>query len=687
MLILTGKFIPLCLWLGFFCTATSASLGAPNIPIAPAPPESEVSSWPADRLDWATSPVDLSFLNQLERPAGKHGFLKPVGEKLAFTDGTPVRFWGTNLTARALFRTTQDSVRLQARRLSQLGFNLVRLHHIDSEWVHPNVFGDRAPSTQTLDNASLEKLDWWIKCLKDEGIYVWLDLHDGRRLTGQDGIEGFAEISDGKASADLKGFNYINTSIQAAMEHFNELYLSHVNRFTRLAYKDDPAVAVVMLTNENDVTHHLGPVLLPNQNAPLHGKLYKAKVAKFAEDNLDPKSLDGSLSRNELSKAFLNDLEHQFNVKMIEHLRSLGVKVPIVTTSTWGRDPLSSLLSMTDGDIIDVHSYGVTDEIGMNPLRNASLIDWIAAGQIAGRPISVTEWNVSRFPVPDRDTIPLYIAGAASFQGWDALMQFAYSQEAMERPGKADNWEGFNDPGLIATMPAAALLYRRYDVREAATAYVFAPTPEQLLGTEISAANAIALRTAAQKGKLLIALPAIPELPWLKPTPIPPNAKVITDPQKRLVSIDAGGAIQDTGELTHDWRQGIYKIDTPRTQAVMGRIGGKTIALTDTDLTIETQDATVAVQSLDNDPIHTSASLMISLGSQSFPTYPENPDNAVFRTEPVIGHMTIRARKGLRLYARDPATKKDSELPVSYDGDLYSIELHRDLDTHWLFLK
>ena len=67
------------------------------------------TAWPADILDWRTSPVDLSFLNAPEKPAGKRGFLKVVKDKLIFEDGTPVRFWGTNLTAHALFGTTREN--------------------------------------------------------------------------------------------------------------------------------------------------------------------------------------------------------------------------------------------------------------------------------------------------------------------------------------------------------------------------------------------------------------------------------------------------------------------------------------------------------------------------------------------------------------------------------------------------
>ena len=91
---------------------------------------------------------------------------------------------------------------------------------------------------------------------------------------------------------------------------------------------------------------------------------------------------------------------------MIQQLRKIGVKVPIVTTSSWGNNPLSSLPALLSGDMIDVHAYGGIDELENNPLYAPTFIDWMAAAHVIDRPLSVTEWNVSPFPTPDRDTIP-----------------------------------------------------------------------------------------------------------------------------------------------------------------------------------------------------------------------------------------------------------------------------------------
>lgn len=672
-------------------TATLAISG--DLAIAPTATErfglDDPTKWPTDILNWpiapwTISPVDLSFLNAAEKPAGKRGFVRRAGESLVFEDGTTARFWGTNLTADALFGTDRDSVKRAARRLSELGFNLVRIHHHDSHWVSPNIFGDTKRSdTKNLNPGMLDRLDWWIKCLKDEGIYVWLDLHVQRHFKAADGIDNFNEIAKGRPTVSLKGYNYVNNSIREAMQRFNEAYLDHHNPFTGLRYKDDPAIMALLLTNENDVTHHFGNALLPDRKIPKHNGIYMSLAATFAATHNLPKDRTWRSWEHGPSKLFLNDLENRFNTEMMRHLRTLGAKAPIVTTSSWGFNPLSSLPALTVGDSVDVHSYGGVGELKKNPVYAANMIHWIALAQVVDRPLSVSEWNVERFPVPDRHAIPLYVAGSASLQGWDALMQYAYSQGALSTPGAPSNWHAFNDPALIATLPAAALLYRRGDVREAETTYVFTPTRQQLYGELLSPVNAAGLRTAAERGKLMIALPQTPELPWLEPSQIPPGAQVITDPQAHLIDGEASEVVSDTGELRRNWAQGIYTIDTRRTQAAMGFIGGKRIDLADVDIEVTTRNGTVAVQSLDNNPINTSRALMISLGARAVP---RAGNRVPFHSEPVTGRLTIRAAKGLKLYKRD-STMQEREIPSIYTDGRYRIELASDLGTYWLFMK
>jgi hypothetical protein len=651
------------------------------------------SKWPREFLDFNSSPVDLSFLNASEKPAGKHGFLKAVQDRLEFEDGTPVRFWGTNVTAASLFATGTYNVKRQARRLSELGFNLVRIVHHDSAWVTPNIFGLNVSDTQTLNAAMLEKLDWWIKCLKDEGIYVWLDLHVGRQLTANDGIENFPEISRGKPTADLRGYNYINVSIQQAMQNFNNAYVDHLNKFTGLRYKEDPAIVAMLLTNENDVTHHFGNALLPVNNVPdsKEAALYMEQAVAFASKHGLPQDDVWHAWEQGPPQLFLNDLQHRFDVAMTEQLRQLGVKARIVTTSFWGEEPLSSLPALAGGDLIDVHSYGNTNELGKNPIYAANIVDWIASAQIVDRPLSVSEWNLGSFPVPDRHALPLYIAGAASLQGWDALMQFAYAAEPLGGNGAPSPWQSFNDPALLATLPAAALLYRRHDVKEANTVYVFAPTQEQLFNQLVSPANSLALRSATEKGRLVVALPQTQELPWSQQSRVPAGANVITDPKQSLIDTGASEAVSDTGELRRNWEQGVYTINTPKTQAAMGWIGGQRISLADVEIASDTKNATVAVQSLDDESIRTSRSLMISLCARSFPSV---GNRMPFHSEPVLGELIVHAPEGLRLYStkRTADTKNapvlpQEAIPTLFKDGAYHISLDAQKSGHWLYLR
>ena len=464
---------------------------SPDMAVVPTVDErfglSEAKSWPVDAPDWRKSPIDVSFLNASEKPAGKHGFLRANADKLSFADGTPVRFWGTNVAAYALFSTPREEVRVQAHRLAALGFNLVRIHHHDSDWVSPNIFGAKTASdTLKLSDEALDQLDWWIKSLEEEGIYVWLDLEVGRKLKPADGIDWFDEMSKGKSSADLKGFNYVNDSIVRAMQRFNEEYLTHRNKYTGLAYKDDPGVAVLLVTNENDLTNHFGNRLLPDKNVPQHDAAYMASASAFALQTGLPKDKVWRSWEQGVSKIFLNDLEHRFDATMIEHLRSIGAKVPIVTTSSWGRDPASSLPALLTGDIVDVHTYGEVDELRKNPLFAPTFLDWAAAAHVIGRPLAISEWNVSPFPAPDRHLTPLYVAAMASHQNWSAPIQFAYAQQGLASAGRPGNWEAYNDPALLATMPAAALLFRRGDVREATKTYVLDPGENALFQSAIS---------------------------------------------------------------------------------------------------------------------------------------------------------------------------------------------------------
>jgi hypothetical protein len=57
-----------------------------------------------------------------------------------------------------------------------------------------------------------------------------------------------------------------------------------------------------------------------------------------------------------------------------------------------------------------------------------------------------------------------------------------------------------------------------------------------------------------------------------------------------------------------------------------------------------------------------------------------------FRSEPVVGHLTIKAKSGLKLYEPDRA-QAQIEIPASYADGRYHIELGPDVGTYWLLMR
>src|SRR5262249_2022248 len=144
------------------------------------------------------------------------------------------------------------------------------------------------------------------------------------------------------------------------------------------------------------------------------------------------------------------------------------------------------------------------------------------------------------------------------------------------------------------------------------------------------------------------------------------------------------GSVSDTGELRRNWEQGIFTIDTPRSEAAIGRIGGKSINLTHVDIAVSTPSATVAVQSMDDKSIGEAGAILISMGARSVP---KEANGTPFYEEPVIGRLAIRARKGLKLYAQRETGMDETAIEVPYEHGRYQITLDRNFGTYWLLLK
>lgn len=658
--------------------------------VAPAATEKlEQPRWYEDPLFGFGYP-DVEGVDTNHRPAGKHGFVEVRGESLAFADGTPVKFWGVNLQAYALFRSGREAACKHAHRLAKLGVNLVRFHHMDSAWVKPNIFQNGADNTLILSMKSLDSIDLWVKCLKDEGIYLWFDFHVGRGFTVNDEIDGFLDASKGKNKSELKGFNYFNEDISKAMLSFTQKLLEHKNPYTNLQYKDEPAIIAGLITNENDLTHHFGNALLETKGVPQHHALYRKAAQDISSElNLD---LGRSLQSWKMGdpKIFLNHSEYQFNRHMIGRLRESGFKPPIVTTSSWGGMGIVGLPSLSYGDIVDVHYYSDGNELTKDPNFNPGIQHWLAAAQVTGKPVSVSEWNLQPFPEESRHQLPTMLASLGALQGWDILILYGYAQAPLNRDNKGNNWTSYLDPSLMAVMPAASILFREGHVKGAEKHFRLGLPAEVFFDEPISPKNSISIRSLAEQSKFTVDVDYDQVLPWLgSPESCSPElvakskCEVIHSYERNHLAAGHSTVTSDTNEISRDWNKGLHLIETEKSVVISGSLGrnGK-INVPPITVEIDNSSASVAVQALDQKPIGQSNRLLITAIGNSRPS---DLRGLPYQIESLHGNISLKMEGEYRF--RSLLNEGEAVQFKRLAADEYQIEFTSGMQSPWILAE
>jgi hypothetical protein len=175
----------------------------------------------------------------LQRPAGKHGFVRNENGQLT-TDAGPIRFWGANFAFEACFPTHDEAERVAAR-LARLGINCVRLHHMDmrSIWGH-------SPNKLTIAPQQIERLDYLVYQLKRHGVYIDMNLHVSRWF---DKAEGFV-ARERRPEFDKGLDNFEPRMIELQKKYARDL-LTHLNPYLKTDYVHEPAMAFVEISNED----------------------------------------------------------------------------------------------------------------------------------------------------------------------------------------------------------------------------------------------------------------------------------------------------------------------------------------------------------------------------------------------------------------------------------------------------
>lgn len=152
-----------------------------------------------------------------------------------------VRLWGVNLSFGANFPTHEAAPYIAAR-LAAVGVNSVRCHHMDTSRWPSGIWN--AKDGKDISPEALDRLDFFIDQLARRGIYADINLHVGREHSK------FLGLPESNSGYDKIANIFTPALIDAQKKYARDL-LAHVNKYRKVRYADDPAIAIVEITNEN----------------------------------------------------------------------------------------------------------------------------------------------------------------------------------------------------------------------------------------------------------------------------------------------------------------------------------------------------------------------------------------------------------------------------------------------------
>ena len=572
-------------------------------------------------------PVDISFVFDAEKPAGKRGFVKAVGEDLRFEDGTLARFWGVNFNGGACF-PGKDYAPQVARRLAQAGCNIVRFHQLDAEWDTPNIFGfskgKRVKTTRELDPRSMDALDYLVYCLKEEGIYCYLDMMTYRKFKEGDDVACHEELMD-----SAKPWSITNPRLIELQKEFCTQIWNHYNPYTKLAYKDDPVFVLSEITNECD--------LFQNSNAsrveykPV--TYYENEFRGFFRDWLKENGLEYDWEHCDLYTG--DDEMVQFKIymtakyyqEMYDHMRSIGVKIPITGTN-WTHTA-GLVKAHGNMDFTDSHHYfydwrwGNTERACFH--RSITSAETVFPGmakmKVPDKPFFVSEWDMP-WPNAFRAEGPIYYAAVGALQNWAGftIHTYAYCSRLEEMkvlgrelsspvggvPYREGIFSTWNDPAKFGLFYHAALITRRCDV---------APANKKVAvqADQLGKTMAYAFGGGLEQNRMATVFD----------NKIPEGYDSIVN-EMDTIPHEPGKIVSDNGQLWRDLNKQIGAVDTERTKVLYGFIGKGGAAASTKKRTVVpihlngmsvdsyTDFGVVALSSLTDEPIEKSDNMLLS---------------------------------------------------------------------------
>ncbi len=661
------------------------------------------------------SVLDVSFL--LDKPAGKHGFIKAQGDKFFFEDGTEARFYGLNLAASANF-PDKETAKLFADRLAAMGVNIIRHHHMDADWSQPNIFGNNKNTTRKLDANTLDKFDYLWKLLTDRGIYHYVDLTVHRVAKTGDGIEYPEDII---AGYKIEG-EFVDYLIELQKEYAKQLLL-HKNSYTGKSLVEDPSIAMIDIINEDSLFYiqESGDFAI---TTPYYKKMWKRLfnewlLKKFKDkeelknrwepntkgliglkESEDPKDMTVEIPANYKNAnyspqrikdtyRFVYETQYKYYTTMYKFLRSIGVKCPITGSNHWVED-MADLYLNAKLDFVDRHQYyGHPEGFGLNvnfnpvpmvkvkpdgPVVDQSTINLLSAKKVFGKPYVISEWQNC---IPNQYVAEgeVFMSVYSCLNNWNPI-QFAFSHSARLEKNLSSNFNVHNYPSMLSLWPATALIFHRKDIEEAEKGYFDGLSENQILEKFPMLAEFI--NPLSLTGKWGVMFPDISDNSSY-------SDKKFLGELKNFIK--DGVITSTTKQIVWDTKQGFMKFDTPKSVGMVGFSKGKSVSFKSASFKITTDFAAVILNSLTEKPIEDSDHLLLTATARTYMNGMKynvrgkliETGNLPIIVEPVEGEVTIKSSKPIiNVYRVSLSGERLGKIRVAKSSEGYSFNLTAD---------
>ena len=598
--------------------------------------------------------LDLRSLNEDE--AGQSGFVQADGDGFKLGNGQPVRFWGVNASAPP-GDMSKEQLDFMAARFAKLGINMVR--------IHGGMFDRSGDDPVKINTARLDNYFYLINALKKQGIYVHLSNYFPLWLNvkASDGIPGTDDII-GKVPFGLLIFE---PRLQEIYKSWIKQILTTKSPYSGKTLAEETSVGVFEIQNEDSLFFWTfqpaslgkGPRELLEKKfgawlTNKYGSIDQAFAAWPGDRHPDDGAADsraGLYGAYEMSSDgfpkqspdrqkrildqvhFLAELQHDFYVDMRKYVRDeLGAKWP-VSASNWTTAPGLGFIeryTYSGVEVIDKHGYfggkhegegaGWSVRNGQRYQDKTAMFDPESVPfqyvRLPGHPHIQTEiaWNKPNRYVAEGEPL---ISTYESLQGVDGVFLFAAGSGNWENNG-GGNWP-YMMPGEIGQSPAAALQYRRGDLKPGDTVLRQVTTVDDLLNlkssTLLEGKNSDFRITEAPKAGLADQIAGFDPLSFFVgrvERTFDPNAQPVAVDLGKYIDRDKKIITSSTGEIVWDYGQGILTVNSPKSQMATGFLG-KAGPIKLGDVTIESHNeyGTVHVLSLDDQPLASSKKILV----------------------------------------------------------------------------